>query len=162
MKYGIFLLPLILFLQGCNQSKADSPIEKEVLQEGISYQILHEGSDSSYPHPRSKSATILRDLNSYEDELYKRSNEYQKPVDFDTHTVLLIDMGPKNTGGYTLRIESLLTENDYVRAHVVFTVPGDTCVVATALTNPYKFIEVATTKDILVTEDVEVSDCESQ
>lgn len=157
MKHALLLLPFALCLQGCDDSNAD-PSSADT--QAVSYQILHQAAVNAYGDETSKSAVLLRDYQSYEDELIKRSSDSAAAVNFDTHSVLLIDMGPKPTSGYRIRLDSLVTEGDYVRAQVIHSVSsGPNCNFGTALTNPYTFIEIESRKDVFVTEKVEVSDC---
>ena len=161
MKQALFLLPLLLCFQGCNESNAGSPPAQESGKDTLVSRVLHESSFNQYGDQTSKSTVIIRDIQSYENELAKRSDEYREPVNFETHTVLLVDMGRRNSGGYRIWVESVVAENNYVRAQVILSFPGENCVVAAAITNPYQFVEVSTTKDILLTEKIEIHDCPS-
>ena len=93
------------------------------------------------------------------DEALQRYNEASVTADFNNGQVLLIDMGQKNTGGYSIELESLIESEGYVTANIVFNNPGRNCAVTTALTNPYIFVYVETNKEIRFSETTKSTDC---
>jgi hypothetical protein len=153
MKRLLILVPFIFQIQGCNDANATSPIP------AIEYEILHEAQYNEYADYTNKSVIIIKNQTDYKDELLKRTSETIKTVNFDEEIIVLIDMGTKNTGGYAIDIQTFTEENDYIRAKVILTFPGDNCTTTQALTNPFKLIKLKTTKDVLVTEELSISNC---
>jgi len=121
---------------------------------GMSYVILHEGIYNEYADVVTKVSTVIATQNEYESELLKKSSKEVKSVDFDEERLVLIDMGTHNTGGYSINIESLSETSDQVTVGIISSSPGDGCLVTQALTNPYKFIKLNTTKNIIFSEKV--------
>lgn len=153
MKRLLILVPFIFQIQGCNDANATSPVP------AIEYEILHESQYNEYAESTSKSTIVIRNQTDYENELLKRTSETIKTVNFEQETILLIDMGTRNTGGYSIDIQSFAGENDHIRAQVLLTLPGNNCGTNQALTNPFKLIKLKTTNEILVTEEIKVSGC---
>lgn len=153
MKRLLILVPFIFQIQGCNEASATSPVP------AIEYEILHEEQYNEYADSTSKSFLVIKSQTDYENELLKRTSEKAEAVNFEEETIVLIDMGTRNTGGYTINIQSFTVENDYIRAKVLLTLPGDNCGTTQALTNPFKLIKLKTKKDILVTEELSISSC---
>ena len=152
MKRLLILVPFLFQIQGCNDASATSPPPT------MGYEILHEFEYNEYANSTSKNAIIIRNQIDYENELIKRTSEAVKGVNFDEESIFLIDMGTRNTGGYSLNV-TFSENNDYVRANVTFTFPGEGCAVTEALTNPYKLIKLGSTKYILVTEEITFTSC---
>ena len=95
--------------------------------------------------------------------LNTRLTEYgEQPVDVDftAGQVILVDMGPKNTGGYSIDIASIEEYNNHVTANVVFQYPGANCAVTLALTHPFSFIVVETTKELRTTSNTVSRECD--
>ena len=69
-------------------------------------------------------------------------------VDFNEGQVILADTGPKNTGGYSIDIGSIEEFDNHVVANIDFLQPGPTCGVTNALTHPFSFVFVETTKEL--------------
>lgn len=99
---------------------------------------------------------------SNQDSLNQQSEIYGVEyftVDFSSSKVLIVDMGQRITGGYSVDVTSIEIHPGNVRANVVLTVPGAGCIVTEALTNPFMFVEVGTRQEILVSELLETTDC---
>jgi hypothetical protein len=71
-------------------------------------------------------------------------------VDFTKGKVLLVDMGSRSTGGYSIRVASIDVPDSCVVANVGLVELGPQCVTTTALTNPYQFTFIPTLKEILL------------
>lgn len=153
MKRLLILVPFIFQIQGCNDVNAISPIP------AIEYEILHEAHYNEYADSTSKGFLVIKSQTEYENELLKRTSETVEAVNFEEETIVLIDMGTRNTGGYTIDIQSFTEENNYIRAKVLLTLPGENCVTTQAITNPFKLIMLKTIKDILVTEELSIATC---
>ncbi|MCJ8313897.1 MAG: protease complex subunit PrcB family protein [Saccharospirillaceae bacterium] len=153
MKKLLLLIPFIFLFQGCYAAKAlSTPVV-------IEYEILHESQYNEYAASTSKSVIVIRNQVDYKSELLKRSSAAIKAVNFDNETILLIDMGTRLTGGYTIEMQSLTVENDYVRAQVILKSPGNNCGTTQAITNPFKLIKLKTTSEILITEKIILYSC---
>jgi len=153
MKRLLIIVPFIFQIQGCNDASATSPVP------AVEYEILHEAHYNEYADSTNKSFTVIKSQTAYKNELLKRTSETVKAVNFEEETIVLIDMGTRSSGGYAIDIQSFTEENDYIRAKVLLTVPGDNCVTTQGLTNPFKLIKLKTTKDVLVTEELSISSC---
>ena len=81
-------------------------------------------------------------------------------VDFNQGQVILIDMGPKSTGGYSIDVTSVEDRNDHVLANVAFINPGANCAVTLALTHPFSFVYVETTKELRTTSTTVSRQCD--
>lgn len=80
-------------------------------------------------------------------------------VDFTKGRVLLVDMGPRSSGGYTVRVASVDVANSWVVANVELVSPGPQCAVTMSFTNPYQFVFIPTLKEILLSEKMVVTSC---
>lgn len=94
--------------------------------------------------------SVIKDQNTLNLEL-ANYGEAAVSVDFNKGQVLLLDMGTKPTGGYSIGLGSFEDAGDHVIANFGFNQAGS-CVVTTALTNPFTFVYVETLKEIRTVE----------
>ncbi len=64
-------------------------------------------------------------------------------VDFDTERLLLAALGQRNTGGYDIRIDSLVRFEHGSVAYVTTRAPGQSCGTTQALTHPVEIVRVS-------------------
>jgi hypothetical protein len=64
-------------------------------------------------------------------------------VDFSTEIVVLIDLGGRPTGGYSVDVVRATATGQNLKIDWVETRPGANCVVTTALTRPFVFAAVS-------------------
>ena len=82
-----------------------------------------------------------------------------KNIDFTQGQVLLVDMGLQNTGGYSIKVESIDVRETNVIANLSLEKPGDNCLTTQAMTNPYQFVYISTLKEILLHKNITINDC---
>ncbi|MFT2089941.1 protease complex subunit PrcB family protein [Paraglaciecola sp. 2405UD69-4] len=152
MKKLFLLFPLLVPLQSCSDADATSPVPE------MEFQVLHDFQYNEYANTTAKSTILINSQSEYESELLKRSSDTPQNIDFDSETVLLVDMGTQSSGGYSLSV-TLTEHNDHILASIDYQFPGANCGVTTALTNPTQIIKIETTKYVLVSEDISYSDC---
>jgi len=80
-------------------------------------------------------------------------------IDFDTAQVVLVSMGPRNTGGYSVDVVAVEEFDDYIKLLVEHTLPGENCLVTEALTNPFIFVEISSTVELIVEEMLLIDEC---
>ena len=117
--------------------------------------VLNEGSGSV---TKKQSKVILNQID-YASELAVYTNATPGAVDFTKGKVLLLDMGPRNTGGYSIRLATVDVSANWVVANIELVVPGQNCIVIQATTNPYQFVYIPTQKEILLSEKQVISNC---
>jgi hypothetical protein len=80
-------------------------------------------------------------------------------VDFSSRRVILLSLGGRPTGGYSISVEKIVDHGDFIKASIVIKKPGSNCFVTQAQTSPYQFVEVESVKELLFEERVEVVNC---
>jgi hypothetical protein len=65
------------------------------------------------------------------------------PLDLATRIAVLVALGPRNTGGYTVRVDSVTTDGSRATVHYTVTSPGPSCMTTQALTSPVDVVSVA-------------------
>jgi len=153
----IIFLPLLLgvtlSLSGCaDEATAEDPLpesEFSELQSG-----LHADNDTQ------KQSKVIVNQEDYVKELSVYTSASPESIGFSTGKVLLVDMGQRNTGGYSIKVTSVDISENYVVAHVNLMQPGQNCLVTDVLTNPYQFVFIPTQKEILITERITLEECQ--
>jgi hypothetical protein len=120
---------------------------------------IHHGLYTESGTYTNKQSQVFVDQAGYSSELATYTSATPELIDFTNARVLLVDMGQRNTGGYAIAVTSVDVFNDYVTANVVLTKPGTNCMVTQALTNPYQFVVIPTTKEVLISESIVVNNC---
>ncbi|WP_428241340.1 protease complex subunit PrcB family protein [Gynuella sp.] len=123
-------------------------------------EVLHQGTYINSGVYTSKTLRVFEDQASYEAALLGYTDADAQLIDFTTHKVVLVDIGQKNTGGYGVNVADTESEDGYLTVTAVTSVPGKGCGVTDALTNPYVFVSINTTQDILFSETLKVEECE--
>ena len=162
MKRLLIVLPLIYPLQACNSAKAESKSDRtQSVEATVEFEVIHEDIYNEFANTTSKNVKVITTQQEYESELLKRSSEPAQSIDFSNESIVLIDMGPQTTGGYSLTVS--FSENsdntNNIHAAVDYRFPSDTCFVGSAMTNPYKFIKLKSTEYVLVSEKLTYSEC---
>ncbi len=82
-------------------------------------------------------------------------------VDFGTERLLLAALGQRNTGGYDIRIDSLVRFEHGSVAYVTRRAPGPSCFTTQALTHPVEIVRVspAPLEPIAFDQQAVVVDC---
>ncbi len=153
----IIFLPLLLgvtlSLSGC----ADDVITDEPLSESEFSELqsgLYADSDTQ------KQSKVIVSQEDYDKELLIYTSASPESIDFVTGKVLLVDMGQRNTDGYSIKVTSIDASENYVVARVNLVKPGQNCIVTSALTNPYQFVFIPTQKEVLITERITLEECQ--
>ena len=123
------------------------------------FTVLAEGTLPQGGGYTKKQSKVISGQADYATELAVYSSATPASLDFVAGQVLLVDMGPRNTGGYSIRVTSVNVANDWVVANVELVKPGPQCIVTLALTNPYQFVYIPTRKEVLLSEVVRVTSC---
>ena len=95
----------------------------------------------------SRATEVITDQTTLDEKLAAYGEE-SISVDFNEGQVILADVGPRNHGGYSIEVSSIEEFENHVEANIAFLQPGATCGVTNALTHPFSFIYIETTKEI--------------
>ena len=156
MKYKklLFILLVSLFVSGCiDDTSAESPLPESQFYEIISGAYTESGIYTK------KQTKVIRSQSEYNEELLNYTSNVPTTIDFTEGKVLLVDMGQRNTGGYSIGVTSVDVSDNYITANIRLAIPGQYCNVTQALTNPYQFVFVPTQKEILVAESLTIYQC---
>ncbi len=124
----------VLMLLSCSSSK--TPKE-------VSYQIIMESSHNGKMHESYEVIDNHIDLN----KTYKLIKDELVPnIDFAKARVVVLYMGQKNTGGYTIGIEEVREESNKVIVKIKKTYPDG--IATMVITEPFVIAKINTTKKI--------------
>lgn len=149
-KLKLFLLLFVIF---------GSPLSYSEQLKNVEYKILESGQYGPYIDS-GKQFIVINSASQLKNEFRKYPVNSIPDVDFRKSVVVLINMGAKPSTGYEVDVETIIDNNEKVTITATFSNLGSNCVVAAVMTNPYIFIEVATTKNILFNEHHVIKECE--
>lgn len=148
MKHLLFLL-IPLFV-GCNCTKKATSKNTGAT---ASYEVLFQ---SNYGGGQEKSYQVINSLeglrNTMGNPLLENNQEFNSRVaqiDFDKQAVVVLHMGVRNTGGYSIGIGDVSVAGDTTYVSVVETTPEPGMNVTMALTNPFCIAVIDKNKNIL-------------
>ena len=152
----LFIMPLsFLFFIGCN---SDSNAQIAVSE--VPYSIILSGDNTLSGTFENRKIEIFRDQESLDSSLALYATFIREhTVDFSSSRVVLINMGERNTGGYSVEVDIIEDHPDYIILKAIMVKPGENCMTTPSLTSPYIFIEIESAKEILIEESLEIDDC---
>ena len=165
-RIAILVAVLCCALVACDSSNTAGPQTKQdsfkTMHKRIDdIQVIHQGAGYANGHDTRK-FQVLTSKEQYEDALLS----YPYPglpmtVDFSTHKVLLIDMGP-TSARYSLDTNNIsaVEDNHGVTINLIEDAAGRGCVWPALVNRPYLFLLIATTKDILIHQEQRVKHCQ--
>jgi len=126
----------------------------------INYSLIAAGDNAINNLPVNRKLEIYTDQASFDSSLYLFIQPLvQHTVDFSSRRVVLLSLGGRPTGGYSISAEKIEDYGEFIKASIIIKKPGSNCVVPQAQTSPYQFIEVESVKELLFEERVEVMNC---
>jgi hypothetical protein len=113
-------------------------------QKEIAFNIIKEGTNSGFTEFGKYFIAKQSGLSIIWDSIYV--NYMQKDpipeIDFEENEVYLIAMGEKNSGGYTIKVESVIETKKEIIVNVVKSKPGKTCMTTSVMTYPYQLFTI--------------------
>lgn len=137
---------------GAGESMAQSVSELPFVE-------LNRGFFAQNGRVTKKQTKVISSQEEYAAELAVYSSRAPATVDFAAGRVLLVDMGRRNTGGYSIVVTSVSSGRNSVVANIQLTKPGESCITTQAITNPYQFVFIPSLEEILVSETVKIARC---
>lgn len=140
--------PLVLVMcmgaTECRLDDDDLGEEEDVVFETLEYESGADvkGTNSSI---KGKRLLVIRNANEFS-EFWADHSATQAPippepdVDFETSMVIAAFAGERETGGYSITIEDIRENNEFMIVEVEIETPGDNCAVAQALTQPHHVV----------------------
>lgn len=149
----LFAMALTSLVAACSDSVATSPIPD------LPYVELAKGTQTENGVPTKRQIKVISSQVDYAAELANYSSATPAAVDFAQGKVLLIDMGSRSTGGYSVSLTRAYEDGDSVPTFIVLVLPGAGCAVSQAATNPYQFVFIPSQKEILISERMQRTAC---
>jgi len=149
------MILILSCLPGClSDTTAGTPIPT------IPFSVIVSGDNPISGVAKNRKLEVFKDQASFNVRFAEYVESVQEhTVDFSTRRVVLLDLGQRNTGGYSVATSEIQEFSDHVIIQVTVTKPGSTCAVTQAFTSPFEFIEVQSTKEILFIEQLIITNC---
>jgi protease stability complex PrcB-like protein len=151
----VFLLIAIIVLVSCKPSETVSPVVLE--SQAIAFVELNSGTNGDFPEKSNKVISNQTDYNDAWGAAFSRFFDKQKParIDFENKMILLVTMGEKTSGGYTIKIDSIKEDEKTLVVTILETSPGKGCMNTSVMTYPYQIIELKKSKKEVVFKTIE-------
>jgi hypothetical protein len=151
----IFLITLATIFFSCKTNQVVSTTSFE--PKNITYIELNSGTNGDFPEKTNKIINNQNDYNEAWTAAFKRFFDKQKParIDFETKMILLVTMGEKTSGGYTIKIDSITENEKTIVVTVLETSPGKNCMNTSVMTYPHQIVELKKSSKEIVFKTVE-------
>ncbi len=146
------LLGILVSLSGClSDSQADA---------SVSFEVLLTDSGPKNGVLGNRKFEFINNQVSYDEAVARYSGEVTTQLDFTNSQVVLLDIGQRGTGGYSVRVDRIVESNGSIGIIATEISPGAGCFTTSASTSPYVFIKVLSTNRVrTVTINGEIIDC---
>ena len=133
-KISLILFALIAF--SCANSGSDN--------ERIPFEVIHEGSYSAISDKRELIIYNEKEYQALMNDVYKNLDQMPKipVVDFKKNSLVAVFIGSRSSGGYLVKIDSIIEASIYLVVSITETTPGKNCIVTDALTAPYVIVKI--------------------
>ncbi|NPA81026.1 MAG: protease complex subunit PrcB family protein [Epsilonproteobacteria bacterium] len=122
----------------------------------------YNGINTYITEPKTqKEIIIIKDENQFEKiySFYNPSKTLPK-IDFDEYEVIAVIDETRRSGGYFITVDEIQEYEDYISITITEKIPGSSCFVTLALTEPFVFIKIKKTdKSIKLKERQEIYSC---
>ncbi|MCB0402822.1 MAG: protease complex subunit PrcB family protein [Flavobacteriales bacterium] len=123
------------------------------------------GNNSGFETPTMKVISTMEDLSQTWEIAYKnylKKKEFPA-VDLEEFDVILVALGERNSGGYSIQVESAVSIGNAVTVTVIETKPGSNCMTTEAITYPFQLVQIPKTGKTISFEKTEkVIHCKSK
>ncbi len=151
------LVLLTVIMAACGPAKQSTNMEdtSSENQKRLSFELLVQHSHGGYDKPQIK---VIKEPTELQ-EIYAKINMTRRPgfpipeVDFDTEMIIGLYMGEKNTGGFSIGIDSVEETKKELIIHVKETTP-EGGMVTMAICQPFCIVKMPATKKEIVFKKV--------
>ena len=160
---NIFLFLILLFtsfvllpgFSGCSGQGSD--------ETKLAMEIVMDGTFSSVDDKRELLINTNEQYQALMSDVYKNLDQMPRipVVDFSKNSLVAVFVGPRNTGGYLVIIDSITEGSKNISVNVTESTPGKNCVVTEGITKPFSIVKIPKTdkKPIFKTKQI-VKDCQ--
>lgn len=136
-KYSLILFTFIAF--SCANSGSENV--------KISFEVIHEGSYSAIGDKRELIIYNDSQYRALMNDLYKNLDQMPKipDVDFKKNSLVAVFIGSRASGGYGVKIDSIIETSNKLIVNITETTPGKNCMVTDAITSPYVIVKITKT-----------------
>ncbi len=160
MRVLIILFVTVFF--SCKSSETATQTEAGSKSQSIAFSELNSGTNGGF---NEKVNQVITDQNTYNEvwaAAFSKFANPQKPnrIDFEKNMVLLVAMGERTSGGYTIKIKSIDDIGENIKVTIKEEKPGTSCMTTSVMTYPYQIVELPKqTKKIMFDTVEKVVEC---
>ena len=137
----------IFLLSSCSSSSTINKQTMIISQDTITFETL---AEDFYGGMTDSKFIVIKEETTL-NKIYKLINKSKSPgikipiINFEKETVLVLFLGEKSSGGYSIAVEQILDENEKVTVKYKVTLPKLGEMVTTVMTQPYCIIKIPKT-----------------
>ncbi len=149
----LFALIVLLFpLNGCfSDSQADA---------SVSFSTLLSGSAPVTGPFGNRKIVFFRNQLALDEAIAQYSQSPAEQTDFNVSQVVLIDIGQRSTGGYSVKVTSVRESDSVLQMEAIEVSPGANCIVTQSASEAFTFAKIESVKRIeTISVKLEVVDC---
>lgn len=137
----------IFLLSSCSSSSTINKQTMIISQDTITFETL---AEDFYGGMTDSKFIVIKEETTL-NEIYKLINKSKLPgikipiINFEKETVLVLFLGEKSSGGYSIAVEHIISDNDKLNVGYKITSPKPGEMVTTVMTQPYCIIKIPKT-----------------
>lgn len=150
----------------CSSTKKVETIATETgtdNMEIINTSVIAESNNGGFVEKMNRIITNIDDLDKAWGKAFV-NYERKKPIpviDFEKQVVLLVAMGEKSNGGYSIKVGSVTNNTKNTVVTVLETIPGESCPTPSVMSYPYQLVLMPKQDSEVIFKTIEkVYDCE--
>mgnify|MGYP002712488633 CR=1 FL=1 len=165
MRLLILYILTFFTLSSCTTSKESVNNSTSKQTSTIEFTIVKEGENSGFTEFGKYFIEKAEGMPVIWDSIYKNylKKDPIPEIDFEKNEVYLVAMGEQNSGGYSIKVESVKETKKEIVVTVVSLKPGKGCMTTSVMTYPYQlFLIPKQSKSVRFNWVDKVIDCESE
>lgn len=144
------------YLVGCSESASANVA---MAAESTLAAVVAQGAGAANGVYGDKTMQLMDSEEEFNNALYRYGVKASKPVDFNTQSVVLLDMGMHMNSGYSVSVSSIEQGDGFVKLNIRNRIPGKNCASSPLLNSPFVMVTVPRENEVIYSETIEQSTC---
>jgi len=160
MRILMFII-ITTFLSCSSTKKTES--RDETIAKPLNFEVIAESSNSGFLEQSNRVIENIDELDkTWETAFINYTRKKPIPIlDFEKQSVLLVTMGEKSNGGFSIKVDSVKENENLISVNIIELHPGKSCATESVIVYPFQIISLEkTTKKVVFKTVKKVYNCE--
>lgn len=144
------------YLVGCSENASANV---GITADPSLFTVVAKGAGAANGVYGDKTIQSMDSEEEFNNALYRYGVKASKPVDFNTHNVVLLDMGLHMNSGYAINVTSVERGDGFIKLNISNRVPGKNCVSTALLSSPFVMVAIPKDNEVIYSESIDQIAC---